>query len=58
MWTAYYLIKSLRKKKADAPVNPWGAGTLEWTTTSPPPFYNFHNAPTITEGPYEFENLV
>jgi cytochrome c oxidase subunit 1 len=27
--------------------NPWGAGTLEWATTSPPPDYNFQHIPTV-----------
>jgi cytochrome c oxidase subunit I+III len=27
--------------------NPWGAGTLEWATTSPPPNYNFLELPTV-----------
>jgi cytochrome c oxidase subunit 1 len=27
--------------------NPWGAGTLEWATTSPPPEHNFHALPPI-----------
>jgi cytochrome c oxidase subunit I+III len=27
--------------------NPWGAGTLEWATSSPPPAYNFVHAPTV-----------
>jgi cytochrome c oxidase subunit 1 len=27
--------------------NPWGAGTLEWATTSPPPNYNFLDLPTV-----------
>src|SRR5690606_1330809 len=27
--------------------NPWGAGTLEWATPSPPPHYNFAVIPTI-----------
>src|SRR5581483_5990348 len=30
-----------------APDNPWGAGTLEWATTSPPPPYNFKNFPVV-----------
>jgi hypothetical protein len=27
--------------------NPWGAGTLEWATSSPPPSYNFQFLPTV-----------
>jgi cytochrome c oxidase subunit 1 len=27
--------------------NPWDAWTLEWTTTSPPPSYNFDNIPVV-----------
>jgi len=27
--------------------NPWGAGTLEWATSSPPPPYNFSPQPTV-----------
>ncbi len=28
--------------------DPWKANTLEWTTTSPPPWYNFATLPTVT----------
>jgi heme/copper-type cytochrome/quinol oxidase subunit 1 len=27
--------------------NPWGAGTLEWATSSPPPEHNFDALPPI-----------
>jgi cytochrome c oxidase subunit I len=27
--------------------NPWGAFTLEWATSSPPPVYNFRTIPTV-----------
>ncbi len=27
--------------------NPWGAGTLEWATASPPPVYNFRVLPVV-----------
>jgi cytochrome c oxidase subunit 1 len=30
-----------------APGNPWGAGTLEWSTSSPPPEYNYAHLPTV-----------
>jgi cytochrome c oxidase subunit 1 len=56
--TATYLISSL-KKKADAPANPWGGTTLEWLTTSPPPYYNFHTPPDVVQGPYDgYEKLT
>jgi cytochrome c oxidase subunit 1 len=34
--------------------NPWGAKTLEWTTSSPPPHENFKHEPKVTAGPYEY----
>lgn len=30
-----------------SPEDPWDAATLEWTTASPPPFYNFARIPTV-----------
>jgi cytochrome c oxidase subunit 1 len=39
------------KKSGD---NPWGAKTLEWQTSSPPPHENFHVQPVVTAGPYEY----
>jgi cytochrome c oxidase subunit 1 len=35
------------KRGALAGNNPWGASTLEWATTSPPPSYNFADPPTV-----------
>jgi cytochrome c oxidase subunit I len=32
---------------AAAPANPWGASTLEWATSSPPPPYNFARLPVV-----------
>ncbi len=52
---AFYLLGSLKRGKL-APANPWGANSLEWACSSPPPYYNFHNAPVVTEGPYEYKN--
>ena len=38
-----------------APENPWEATSLEWTTTSPPPFDNFGgNHPVVKNGPNEY----
>ena len=30
-----------------AGANPWGADTLEWSISSPPPDYNYHYLPTV-----------
>jgi cytochrome c oxidase subunit I+III len=30
-----------------APADPWGAGTLDWATTSPPPAFNFAHIPVV-----------
>ncbi|PQO29431.1 cytochrome c oxidase subunit I [Bremerella cremea] len=49
------LIVSLFKGRK-APANPWGAATLEWTCTSPPPYYNFEHAPAVGS-PYDFSDL-
>ena len=37
-----------RKKNRDTTGDPWNGRTLEWATSSPPPFYNFAVIPTIT----------
>jgi cytochrome c oxidase subunit I len=31
-----------------SPADPWDARTLEWSTPSPPPVYNFVNIPTVS----------
>lgn len=36
-----------RKKNVDLTGDPWNARTLEWATSSPPPFYNFALLPEI-----------
>lgn len=36
-----------RKKHMDTTGDPWNARTLEWATTSPPPFYNFAFTPEV-----------
>jgi cytochrome c oxidase subunit 1 len=37
-----------------APANPWGATTLEWQTSSPPPHENFDVVPNIVGDPYGY----
>ncbi|MFO0891311.1 MAG: cbb3-type cytochrome c oxidase subunit I [Isosphaeraceae bacterium] len=37
-----------------ASTNPWHANTLEWSTASPPPHYNFERLPTVYHAPYEY----
>lgn len=36
-----------RKKNLDLTGDPWNARTLEWATSSPPPFYNFAVLPQV-----------
>ena len=37
------IVQSIRKREAlkDTTGDPWNGRTLEWSTTSPPPYYNF-----------------
>jgi heme/copper-type cytochrome/quinol oxidase subunit 1 len=41
------MVKSLRSG-APAGANPWGADTLEWATSSPPPSFNFAHIPVVS----------
>jgi cytochrome c oxidase subunit 1 len=40
-----------------APKNPWGGGSLEWETTSPPSPHNFEETPSAADC-YDFQRLV
>lgn len=40
-----------------APANPWGAATLEWQCSSPPPHNNF-DAPPVVGDPYAIHQFV
>jgi cytochrome c oxidase subunit 1 len=44
-----FLVNALwaLRRGALAGHNPWGAPTLEWATSSPPPAYNFHPLPVV-----------
>ncbi|KGQ36175.1 cytochrome o ubiquinol oxidase subunit I [Gallibacterium anatis] len=38
-----------RNKNRDTTGDPWGGRTLEWATSSPPPFYNFAVIPRVED---------
>jgi cytochrome o ubiquinol oxidase subunit 1 len=38
-----------RRRNADVTGDPWDGRTLEWSTQSPPPFYNFAFTPQVTD---------
>jgi cytochrome c oxidase subunit 1 len=42
----YNVLRS-RRHGVIAGDNPWGADSLEWATTSPPPLYNYLHPPTV-----------
>ncbi len=46
----YQIIESIKQRKQhlDTTGDPWNGRTLEWATSSPPPFYNFAVIPTVT----------
>ncbi|HEY5549638.1 MAG TPA: cbb3-type cytochrome c oxidase subunit I, partial [Candidatus Saccharimonadales bacterium] len=48
---ALQLYVSLKQRKAnlDTTGDPWNGRTLEWSTASPPPFYNFAHIPLAAE---------
>jgi cytochrome c oxidase subunit 1 len=45
-----FFIDAVRSARHGVPAgnNPWGAPSLEWATTSPPPAYNFARIPVVT----------
>jgi cytochrome c oxidase subunit I len=49
-----YLLWSLRHGRR-AGANPWRAQGLEWQTASPPPLHNFDRTPTVSGGPYAYD---
>jgi cytochrome c oxidase subunit 1 len=50
-----YLIHSLFRGRK-APDNPWGAATLEWQCSSPPPHDNFPEQPSVGD-PYDLSHI-
>ena len=53
---AYVLVVSLWKGEK-APANPWGAATLDFGCSSPPPLHNFDEPPVVGD-PYHMEAVV
>ena len=49
------MIWSVRRGQVAGP-NPWGARTLEWMISSPPPYYNYKKIPAVLATPYDFGN--
>ena len=43
-----------RREGVIAGPDPWGSGTLEWATPTPPPHGNFTEEPVVYRGPYEY----
>jgi cytochrome c oxidase subunit 1 len=52
----FYLMWSLKYGPA-AGDNPWTATGLEWTTTSPPPTFNFERTPVVTGPAYAYDRM-
>lgn len=46
VWQIFISIRD-RKDNLDTTGDPWNGRTLEWATSSPPPFYNFATLPKI-----------
>jgi cytochrome c oxidase subunit 1 len=49
----YLLVALFRGPKSSR--NPWDARSFEWLAESPPPVHNFHTQPSMTRGPYDFD---
>jgi cytochrome o ubiquinol oxidase subunit I len=47
VWSTFAHFK--RKSHASVGGDPWNGRTLEWATSSPPPFYNFAVIPAVTD---------
>jgi len=47
MLMQFYVSVRDRKKNLDVTGDPWGGRTLEWSTSSPPPDYNFAFTPMV-----------
>ncbi len=58
LFGAFFMIFNLWRGTKTGKIagnNPWGAATLEWATSSPPPHHNFDEEPIVTHGPYDYQ---
>ena len=53
---ALTLIYSLYRGRK-APANPWGAASVEWQTSSPPPLHNFETD-SVPGDPYDLDSQI
>ncbi len=54
MLVLLYAVVSSWRSGETAPMNPWGAKTLEWTVPNPIPLENFEVLPVVTEDAYGY----
>jgi cytochrome c oxidase subunit 1 len=54
----FYNLAVSFKSRVKAPVDPWGATTLEWSVPSPPPLLNFAEEPKVPDYPYDFSEII
>lgn len=54
MITLLWAVIHSWRKGIIAPMNPWGAKSLEWTVPYPVPLENFHVPPVVTSDPYGY----
>jgi cytochrome o ubiquinol oxidase subunit 1 len=50
MLVQFYVSWRKRKELADTTGDPWDGRTMEWSTSSPPPAYNFAYTPIVHDG--------
>jgi cytochrome c oxidase subunit I len=58
MLVLLYAVVSSWRHGDRAPMNPWGAKTLEWTVPNPIPLENFHVMPVVTEDAYGYGKVA
>jgi heme/copper-type cytochrome/quinol oxidase subunit 1 len=51
------MVKVFTGSGEPADVNPYGAHTIEWSTTSPAPADNFEHVPTVTSPEPLFDQI-